>query len=907
MRLAAILLFPLLGLSQELVRLPAPVHPKATPSNDIGPANPAQRLSYVSVVLKRTPAQESALESLLGDQQNPASPDFHKWLTPEQFADRFGASPADIARTAAWLKSQGLAIETVARGRDWIACSGSVAQFQTAFHTTIRRYRVGNEEHFANSTPLSIPAEFSSLIRLVRGLNDFNPKPNAAARQVHADYTNASGAHTLAPDDWATIYDVTPLYNKGFNGTGERLVIVGTSDFLATDISQFQTLYGLPVNPIEKHLGGADPGINKNSQSEADLDLEWSGAIARNATIVYDYAVNIYDAVQDAIDQQRAPVMSMSFGDCDAQDGEIIYYRSIYALKANSLGMTWLSSSGDSGPANCDSHTSTAAVNGLSANFPASIPEVTGVGGTEFNETPGTVYWATNNGPTLASALGYIPEMVWNESNTPGNAGLWSSGGGPSVIFAKPSWQTGPGVPNDGARDTPDLALSAASHDGYRAVVNGSSNIIFSGTSASTPSFAGVITILNQYLGAKGLGNINPTLYNMWRTTPSAFHDITIGNNIIACKIGTPDCTTGSFGYNAAPGYDLVTGMGSVDVFNLVTNWKTVTPPVVSSLVTATVTPNPVYQIPVDAFGDSFEVAVTLTEANGGQTTLDSFSISGVSKDIATYFGTNIIPANGSINTTIGLKSMTVPATIPFAFSGTDPGGKTWTQTVNVQFLPNLISAVSNGASFLTTFAPGMQMTVFGTQLASGTALAGSLPLPTTLGGTTAAVNGITAPFYYASPTQLNIQIPYGVPTGNATLSINANGRTVGFPFTVSTTAPGIYVGANSALAPVATARRGAIVSLYITGAGAQIPAVATGAAPAATTPVNSLPQPVADYSITVGGVKAPIQFFGNPAFLVGVTQANFQVPTTAPLGIQPVVVKVGSAASSPANLTITQ
>jgi uncharacterized protein (TIGR03437 family) len=910
-RLAALVVFPLFCYSQEFVRLPGTVHPNALPVNDIGPADPAQRIGYVSVMLKRTAAQQAALDALLQEQQNPASPNFHQWLTPEQFGERFGASSADIARLTTWLKSQGLTIENVARGRDWIACSGTVARFQTAFHTTIRRYHVDNEDHFANSTPISVPSEFAGLIQLVRGLNDFYPKPNGAPRAVHADFTNSSGFHYLAPDDWATIYDVAKLYNMGFNAKGQRIVVIGTSDIVTTDISQFQTLFGLPISPIEQHLGGVDPGISNATQGEANLDLEWSGAIARGATIVYDYAKNLYDAVQDAIDNDRAPVMTMSFGGCDAGDQEIAYYRSIYALKANSMGMTWLASSGDSGPANCDSHSATTAVNGLSANFPASIPEVTGVGGTEFNEAPATAYWSNTNSATLSSALGYIPEMVWNES---GSTGLWSSGGGPSALFAKPLWQTGPGVPNDGARDTPDLALTAADHDGYRVVLNGDSTWIFSGTSASTPSFAGVVAILNQYLAAKGLGNINPSLYGMWSTTPTAFHDITVGNNIVACTVGTPNCTTGTFGYTAGPGYDLVTGIGSVDVYNLVTNWKAVTPPVLPSLVTATVTPNPVYQTPPDSNGFTFDFNVILTESNGGQTTLNTFSIGSASytTDIVPFFGTNIIPPKGSIAANIGYKSLTVPVTFPFAFTGTDPGGKTWTQTVSVQFLPAAaptmqITAVANGASFLRSFTSGMEVSVFGTLLSSSTAIAGTLPLPSTLGGATATVNGVSAPFYYASPGQLNIQIPYGIPNGSATLSVTANGQTATFPFTISSAAPGIYVGTNSALVPASTATRGSIVSLYMTGTGAQIPAIATGAAPPSTTPLNQLPQPVAAYSITVGGIKAPITFFGIPPFLVGVTQANFQVPANLALGTQPVIVTVGGVASAAANLTITQ
>jgi len=922
MRLAVVLVFPLLCFSQEFVKLPGTLHPKAIPANDVGLADPAQRLDYVSVMLKRTAAQQAALDALLADQQNPASPNFHHWLTPEQFGERFGASAADIARISTWLKAQGLAVLNVANGRDWIACTGTIGHFQTAFHTTIHRYRVDNEDHFANSTLISVPAEFSTLIQLVRGLDDFNPKPGGRSRQVHADYTDSGGVHYLAPDDWATIYDVAPLYNMGFNAAGQRLVVIGTSNFKQADITQFQTLFGLPLNTIEAHLpsGATDPGISSVSQGEANLDLEWSGAIARNATIVFDYAKNLYDAVQDAIDNARAPVMTMSFGSCDPGDGGIVYYRSIYALKANAEGMTWLSSSGDSGPANCDSHTSTAAVNGLAANFPASIPEVTAVGGTEFDEllTPSVSYWSTVNSATLSSVKSYIPEMVWNES---GSTGLWSSGGGPSAIFAKPSWQKGPGVPNDGARDTPDIALTAADHDGYRVVLNGDPTYIFSGTSASTPSFAGVVAILNQYVVSKGiqstpgLGNINPTLYGMWSTSPTAFHDITVGNNIVACKIGTPNCTTGTFGYTATPGYDLVSGIGSVDAYNLVTNWRTVTPPAVNSLVSVTVSPDPVYQTPPDNFKDIFDFTITLAESNGGQTTLTSFNLNGtnLTSQITDYFGTNIIPPNGTINSAVGYSSLKVPATIPMTFGGADPSGRTWTQSISVQFLPAQtttgpqIAGVSNGASGQLTFAPGMEMSVYGTLLASSTAVASALPLPATLGGATASVNGISAPFYYASPVQLNVQIPYNVTTGSAMLTVSSNGQSATFPFTVSATAPGIYVGANSALVPASTAARSSIVSLYMTGTGAQTPPIATGAAPPATTPLSQLPQPTASYSITVGGVTAPLTFFGIPAFLVGVTQANFQVPATVALGVQPVVVTVGGVKSAAANLTVTQ
>ena len=915
--LPAILLFTFVCSAQDRVKLSGSVHPRAVTANDLGPLDASVALSYVSLILKRSPAQEAALDSLLREQQDPASPNFHRWLTPEQFGERFGASTSDLARTSAWLTSQGLKIDAVARGRDWVAASGTAAQFESAFRTEIHRYRVGTQEHFANRTEITLPADLAPAVLMVRGLDDFNPKPKGTGRQLRPDNTTSSGAHYLAPDDWATIYNVSKLYASGYDGTGQRIVVVGASNIVASDIAQFRTLFGLQPSLVEMHLVGRDPGLVSGYQGEANLDIEWAGAIARNATIVYDFSSDLYGAVQDAIDNARAPVITMSFGDCDPTNQSILYFRSIYALKANALGITWLSASGDSGPANCDAATSTSAELGLGANFPSSIPEVTSVGGTEFNEgvTPG--YWAPMNTPALASATGYIPEVVWNES---GALGLWSSGGGPSVLFPKPLWQTGPGVPNDGARDTPDVAMTAATHDGYRVVLNGANSWIFSGTSAATPSFAGVIAILNQYLMAKGaqstpgLGNINPTLYGMAASVPTAFHDITAGNNIVACTVGSPNCSTGRFGYSAGPGYDLATGLGSIDAYNLVANWKPVALPVPNSLVSASATPNPVYQIPQTVGGSQFQFQVTLTESNGGATTLTGFTIGGTSysDEILPLFHTNLIPPNGSITATVGLKNMAVPTTLPLIFTGLDPGGRTWTQTASVQLLPassqpTKITGIANGASYQTAFAPGMELSVFGTLLATGTAAAATLPLPLSLGGATATVNSQGAPFYYASPSQLNIQIPYGIAPGPATLAVRVNGLVANFQFTVAPTAPGIYVNSNSALVPASTAARGSVVSMYITGTGAQTPAIATGEAPPSSTPLTKLPQPSAPYSIVVGGVPATVQFLAIPPFLVGVTQVNFTVPANAPLGVQPVVAIVGGVGSAPAMLTVTQ
>jgi uncharacterized protein (TIGR03437 family) len=566
------------------VPLKGNVHPGAQAQYDRGPVEPSFELAYVTLLLKPSPSQQAALEQLLAQQQDPSSPNYHQWVTPEQYAARFGLSPGDIATIVSWLQSEGLKVNGVARGRHWIAFTGTAELIDSAFRTAIHRYDVEGETHFANASEPSLPAALAGVVSGFQGLDDFYPRP--MHRFVPAGdpaYNSSSGAHYLAPDDFATIYDLNPLYTAGIDGTGQRIAIIGDTDVDLADIQNFRRRFNLPANDPQVVLYGPDPGMSSKSLGEADLDLEWSGAVARNATIVYVYSKNVNTASQYAIDQNLAPVLSLSFGGCELPVlSSSLAFRSV-AQQASAQGITWLAASGDSGAAGCDAAFSSAqATKGLAVSFPASIPEVTAVGGTMFNESGGTgPYWATTNSPNLGSALSYIPETAWNESSTscPPTGCLAASGGGASVLFSKPSWQTGPGVPNDNARDVPDVALTAALHDGYFGVTGGV-NVVYTGTSAPTPSFAGIVALLNQYLvstGAQaqpGSGNINPALYRLAQSTTNVFHDITTGNNIVPCAASSPNCKNGSMGYQAGPGYDLVTGLGSVDGYQLATQWN---------------------------------------------------------------------------------------------------------------------------------------------------------------------------------------------------------------------------------------------------------------------------------------------------------------------------------------------
>ena len=591
------------------------LHPMARPEFDQGRVDPAMPMR-VTINFKLTAAQQADLDELLAAQQQRGTPDYHRWLTPEQFGSRFGLSQGDINRVTTWLESQGFHIEVVPASRNMITFSGSTQMVESALHTEVHGYVVDGKAHFANASEPSVPTVLADVVMGFRGLNDFRLKPRML-RKSNPEFTSSvSGNHYMAPADFGTIYDVTPLYQQGFTGSGEKIAVVGQTDINLTDVEAFRSNSNLPANDPQKIFVSTNPGLQQGDIDEANLDVEWAGAIAYKATVIFIVGNPANGGVQDAINYAittspiPAPIISTSYGDCEA-DFPPDALSSLKSLmqQANAEGITVLGAAGDSGSADCDFHNNPsgppvkASTHGLAVNLPGALESVTSIGGTEFTEGADTshTYWTEAAGAdVISSAHTYIPEGVWNDTNT--TIGLAAGGGGSSTVIPKPAWQAGTGVPNDGARDVPDISFSSSSlHDGYLICSEkfNSTNNTFSptcvspfgfrdsaggnlavvgGTSVGPPVMSGIVALINQFTkSAAGSGNINPILYPLAERLPnSAFHDVTSGNNQVPFN---PPCgASAQIGYGAGQGYDLATGLGSIDAFVLVTNWTSVAP-----------------------------------------------------------------------------------------------------------------------------------------------------------------------------------------------------------------------------------------------------------------------------------------------------------------------------------------
>jgi Pro-kumamolisin, activation domain/Bacterial Ig-like domain (group 3) len=697
--------------SSSFIRIDHSIHPLAshplhTQVSDAGRVEDGRVIERMLLTLSPGADKQEALRKYLDDQQNHASGNYHHWLTSVEYGAKFGAEATDIQRARAWLEKSGFSISAVAKSGRWIEFTGTTRQVNQAFRTELRYFVVAGKRYVANATDISLPESIAQVSRGLVSLNNFPKHPlnhftgagaNGSIGSQRASLTpnlTAGGnpnSYFVSPGDFAMIYNTKPLLNSGNDGSGVAIAVTGQSQIELTDVQAFRQIFQLKVNDPNIILSGPDPGVtNPIDQQEATLDVEWAGAVAPGATIdlviagTTDATNGVDLAAAYVIDNQIAPILTYTYGGCELALGASgnAFYNSLWQ-QAAAEGITVLVASGDDGSAGCDASNSvTPAVGGLAINGAASTAYNVAVGGTEFTESADpTNYWSGANDNTYTSALGYIPEAVWNEacdSTIPLsstncifnnlNFSMLAGGGGASTIYAKPLWQTGTGVPADGARDIPDVAFASAfNHDGIvycnslggkpcevDSQKNVSGLVVVGGTSASTPAMAGVLALIEQKNGAFQ-GQINYTLYNLAQTNSCnssnqtnptaqnscAFYDVTSGSNAVPCAGTTANCMSsqanvdGSMsGQAAGVGYDMATGLGSVNATNLANDWKNLTYTPSQTLL----------QIPTTSFahGTSITVTGTVAPASGMGPPTGAISLK-----TGTFGNTDVLPIIG--------------------------------------------------------------------------------------------------------------------------------------------------------------------------------------------------------------------------------------------------------------------
>lgn len=763
------------------------------------------KLERVLLLLEPTAAQKQALDAELANLQDPKSSQYHHWLAPAQFADAYANSAPDCASIVSWLQSEGFNVAALPSGRGWIEFSGTVAQLEHAFEARVVSLPAPGGARLALADSISIPAAFGPLIHGLVSLDGTlaqaavtTTQPVTLPAAEFRTETSIRNAEALTPTLTQQLLHLDALHASGATGVGETIAIAARSNVQPQDVAAFRASFGLPASPLSIAPDGADPGRNTD-EAEALISASWTGAAAPGAQIVLVPAATT--AATDGLDLSLAAIVdqalthtvTVGFSACEASLSEAhqAFYAALYR-QAAAEGIAVIAASGDSGASACHASGSEAAVNsGYGVNALASTPWDTAVGVAAFADA------APDTGmPSLAG---------WSPRNPAEPA--YAGGGGESDVYPVPAWQPLPSSDSAASghptRRIPDIALptaldrglnpglafcmSAASNSEDCTVVRGG------GSAAAAALFAGVSAILAQKNGPQG--NLTTTLYELTRQA-GVFNDVEQGSARLVCSAGSPGCdATGHIGFDAASGYDLATGLGSIDAQKLVTEWaKAAATGTGTTSVVLTVAPaaqnntyNPSAQITFSASVSSLTAGstptgtVTFSDATssgtitigGAAVTVDSSGKASVTVNSGLPVGGNNVTAQYSGDANYASSQSSPPFVVTISKSQTTP-------TISAP------PAVAGGTSFNATVtitagtpAPGsLPPTGSVTMAVDGVATASSTL--TTTGGVTTATFTLTAPTTSGSH---NLQATY---PGDA--NYNSSVATVAFTISKSAT-----------------------------------------------------------------------------------------------------------------------
>jgi subtilase family serine protease len=619
----------------------------ASPQNDLGAISEPFQVAHVTVFLARTAEKEKRFQQLLIDQQDAKSPLYHVWYTPQELGQIYGPDDDRIQAVTGWLRSAGMRVLNVGNSHAFIEASGDSVALSSALHVSFHRYQVGNEKRISIAENPAIPSRLSGIVTRISGLSTEKIIPAMRSADDGPVFTSCADSpckFDISPNDFTAIYNASKVYQSGIIGTGHVIGIIGEAQVNSADITNFNTLTGasvpLPVlmpadttvaAPFTESVSfSCDPNDyagqcgNYYFQDEATLDVLRAGSVAHGAAlqlIVSPYVdtsvvgdQGIFAATIYAVDTDPVvpDILNISFIDCEsssnstrAQTWDGIFQQ------AAAEGLSVFVAAGDADATGCqgksvplNSQTAFLAINAICASS-----WVTCVGGTEFNPnflptfssssgcTPAP-NWACTTSSDQQSASGYIPEGAWNDpyNSTAMSYVVSGTGGGFSQEILTPAWQAS--VNPTSYRAVPDLAFPAscnnsyfgcAAFKGYSCVKNPSTGQFFfasmCGTSAASPSMAGVMALVDQASGNRQ-GTANPNLYALGANPANGvFHDVTVASSGVQncsletaslCNNTAPSTTgpgAGLAGYMLQNGYDEVTGWGSVNIGNLIQNW----------------------------------------------------------------------------------------------------------------------------------------------------------------------------------------------------------------------------------------------------------------------------------------------------------------------------------------------